>query len=58
MNKEKCKLIDFNKKTKDLNRFEKTVLITGCLLITLFILMIACWIGYALESDAFTSKFG
>lgn len=52
------KKIDFNKKTKELNRYEKTVLITVCVLMTLFILLIACWLGYSMQSDAFSSKFG
>lgn len=50
--------IDITKKTKDLNGFEKTVLIVISLLMTLFILMAACWIGWSMQSPAFSSKFG
>lgn len=50
-------MIDFNKKTKDLNRFEKIVLMASTFLITVLILMMAYGIGYLLRSDAFISKF-
>lgn len=52
------KIIDFNKKTNDLNRFEKIVLLVSCVLITCLVLMTACGIGYLLQSDAFTTLFG
>jgi len=51
-------MIDFNKKTKDLSRFEKTFLLACCLLITILVLALAIWVGYQLQSEAFSSKFG
>lgn len=42
-------MIDFNKKTKDLNTFEKIFLMTCCLLITILVLSLAIWVGYQMS---------
>lgn len=51
-------MIDFNKKTKDLNRIEKICSIACALLLTILVLALAIWIETQMQSEAFSSKFG